>query len=685
MPGMLNAVTYRTGIDKGILQTVKLPPETDKGYKIITNNDIPGKKNINFFGTSIPILADYEINFRGEPLYIIVYDSEENHKTALDGIIPGIKAKPPLSFEKDKLEENQIVYQKFFSFGSGSSDPLFNDELESYTAIIPVTDNFHSSEYHSRYCEPFGAIAQPDKNGITIYTVSQWPEHVRKSVADALNISQKNVKVIITALSTPLEGRIWYPSLISSQAAVAAHITGKPVKLILSKYETYNFTPRQHPFRITHKTWVSKGKLLKMHINLDIDAGAYPLIIEELFEKTFIQASGLYECNDITMKLRLIQTSKPPMSFISGINFSQIMISLEKHISNIIRQEKISPVTWRKENILSDSIKKNSLFIIPGDDIKSINSNRNSASAILENVSKASDFERKYASFELLRLNKHKNIKTHSSGIGLALSFFNNTIPFKSMIKDKLSLKLLLDSKSYLNIYTSTVPDGIHNYDIWKNTAGEILGIPTDNIFILPHQTDLAPPSAAYPFSKGLAGFTELLKNGCQSLQKKRFRNPLPIEITASLSLNKLSKDDYAWGSAVVELSIDNHTYEIEIKKITCCFDCGHIMHKEIIDKTVYSGIIDSLSWISGAENMSTDKNRLIQNDNIRHFLNIPIYTEYINNTKKNKSISIGDLPLSLIAGAYYSALIQALGVDIDRMPVTPENIHDILYKNRSK
>ena len=43
MPGMLNAVTYRTGIEKGILQTVKLPHESDNGYKIITNSDIPGK------------------------------------------------------------------------------------------------------------------------------------------------------------------------------------------------------------------------------------------------------------------------------------------------------------------------------------------------------------------------------------------------------------------------------------------------------------------------------------------------------------------------------------------------------------------------------------------------------------------------------------------------------------------
>lgn len=685
MPGMLNAVTYRTGIEKGILQTVKIPKDTDKGYRIITHNDIPGEKNINFFGTSIPVLSDYEINFKGEPLFIIVYDSEENYKAALNGIIPGVKAEPPLSFDIDKIGENQIIYQKNFSLDSGNSDSAFNETLESDNSIIAVTDNFYGGEYHSRYCEPFGAIAQPGKNGITIYTVSQWPDHVRKSVADVLNISEKNVKVIITALSSPLEGRIWYPSLISSQAAVAAYKTGKPVKLILSRYETYNFTPRQHPFRITHKTWVSKGSLLKMNINLDIDAGAYPLVIDELLEKVFIPASGLYNCSDITLKLRIIKTSKPPMSFISSFNFSQIVISLEKHISNIIRQERMSPLIWRKENILSDTIKKNSFFYLPGDDAKNIISNRSSASEILNRVSKAADFERKYSSYELLRLNKQKKLKTHSSGIGLSLSFFNNTIPFKSMTKDKLSLKLLLDSKSNLNIYTTTVPDGIHNYDIWKNTASDILGIPVDNIFILPHNTDFAPSSSAYPFSKGLSGFNELLKKGCQNLQKKRFRNPLPIEISTSVTLNMLNKDDYSWGAAVVELSVDNHTYEIEIKNISCSFDCGHIIHKEIIDKTVYSGIIDSLSWISGAENMSADKNRLIQNDNIWHFFNIPIYTEYSNNMKKNKPLLIGDLPLSLIAGAYYSALNQALGVDFDRMPVTPEKIHKLLKKYRSR
>jgi len=694
LPNMLNALVFRSEKARGIIKSAKLPPQNDKKYTIVSSNDIPGNKEITFLNNKIPILTDKKINYQGEPVYIITYKNEESRNFAVNGIFLDIEEDPYLSFLKDKITEEQIIYKKSYSFSDDednkidlsklSEDALPNENKypESNNDLMLQIDSFFANQYHTRYCEPYGAVAQPEKNGnITIYTVSQCPTHVQKSVANALGINPKNVKVIITALSSPLEGRIWYPSLISCQAAVAAWKTGKPVKLILSKQDTDNYTPAQFPFRITYKTAISKtGKLKKMEINLEIDAGAYPIIIDELYEKSFLSATGFLDCSDISMNLSIIKTSKPPMSFISSFNFSKLNISLEKHISNMIRKLRLSPVEWRRKNILEKSV-KNRYWSIQEDPKQAVPYNRESILSIIDTISASSDFERKYASFELMRTNKKNNKSNKLSGIGFSLTFFSNAIPLKSMEKEKLSLKMVLDNSSNLNIYTLTVPNGNHNYDIWRKYLGELLGVPVDKIHILPHRTDIAPVSAPYVFSKGLAGFSELLKKASHNMQKKKLNNPLPIEITSSLSLDTLNKNDLSWGASVVELSIDTFTYEIDIKGIWCCFDCGHMLNKDIMDKSVYSGIIDSLNWISG----SSKKTWSLQNNNIRHFINIPIFTEYNNVTKKNKSFDIGDLPLSLIPGAYYNALIQALGEDINNIPMTIDKIDTILNINRQK
>ena len=693
LPDMLNALTFRSEKTNGIIKSAKLPPANDKNYTVISFNDIPGKKEISFLNNNIPILADKTINYKGEPVYVITYTNEESRKFAVNGIFLDIEQDTYRSFEKEKISEEQIVYKKTYSLLDEQeqnsridfSKLSENKYPESDNDLLLQIDDFFADRYHTRYCEPLGAIAQPEKGGnITIYTVSQWPTHVQKSVADTLGINPKNVKVVITALSSPLEGRIWFPSLIACQTAVAAVQTGKPVKLILSKYETHNYAPCQFPFRIRYKSAISKtGKLKKMEIDLEIDAGAYPIIVDELYEKSFFTAAGFYDCPDISVNLSVIKTNKPPMSFISSFNFSQLNISLEKHISNMVRKLRLSPVEWRKENILGKSVSKNKYWDILEDCNKTIASNRESVISILDVVSASSDFERKYASFELMRTNRKNNKSAKLCGIGFSLAFFSNTIPLKSMEKEKISLKMLLDNSSNLNIYTLTVPDGNHNYDIWKKYSGELLGIPVEKIYIYPHQTDVASASASYAFSKGLGGFSELLKKASQNLQKKRFRHPLPIEVTTSLSLNNLNKNDLSWGAAVVELSIDSFTYEIETKGIWCCFDCGHILNKDIIDKSVYSGIIDSFNWLSGAERFSSEKVKYFQNDNTWHFLNIPIFSEYNNITKKNKSFDMGDLPLTLIPGACYNALIQALGEDVNSIPMTIDKVDAILNTSR--
>ncbi len=177
-----------------------------------------------------------------------------------------------------------------------------NSELQSTENAVISEDEFFSGEYHSRYCEPNGAVAVPEKNGtLTIYTVSQWPDHVKRSAASAAGLNPSKVNVVITELSSPLEGRIWFPSLIASQAAAAAVVSGKPVKLFLNEKENHKYTPRQFPFKVKFKSIIS-DKRKSLEVNIDIDTGCLKIVDTDLFKKTILSSALFTDL--IKLKLR---------------------------------------------------------------------------------------------------------------------------------------------------------------------------------------------------------------------------------------------------------------------------------------------------------------------------------------------------------------------------------------------
>ena len=716
--GMLHAEIYRSPIEKGEIISCILPDSSD--VTVVDLGKIPGAKEIDFFNAKIPVLTDKKISYKGEEIFILASDSYEKIEEYKKKIEIEYKLNSSLKFSSSD-NDLDIIDVKYFSYPDDNktispeaSSHLKRNEKKSAGDDISVQspvseiskdsieeiigedvsvnknrsidndkirvfeDDFYSGEYHSRYCEPNGAVVIPEKNGsLTVYTVSQWPDHVKKSVASVTGISPSKVNVVISDLSSPLEGRIWYPSLAASRAAAAAVITNKPVKLFLTEKENHNYTPRQFPFSVNFRT-ILKDNEKSLAAKIDIDSGCLNIIDSDHFRKTLFSAALFYGFDRIETEIRIIRTSKPPMSFISSFNFTQILSAFEIHINNTAVKMGENPYNWRLKNIFPKEGRKH--YNLP--DIKSFTNSRNSINTVIRKVAEMSDFSRKHASYELQRKTGSSTALSKKRGIGISVCFFNNDLPVESLKNSKLSLKLLLDSSSVLNIYTSTVPDGKYNYSIWKNIASEILRISREDIKIAIHETSVTPESSPYIFSKEVAGFSELLRKSCQSLQRKRFRAPLPIEIKRTVSLDKLKKGDIAWGASIVEVEFDSMTLETEIKGIWNCIDCGQIISEPIIDKKIYSGIIDSLNWLS-----STTGGTALQSysDNSWKFYDVPITTEYINSNSISRALSPGDMPLALIPGAYYYALKQAIGKDTSHIPFKESGFYNIIRQDDIK
>ncbi len=213
--------------------------------------------------------------------------------------------------------------------------------------------------------------------------------------------------VKVPPIASPLEGRLWFPSYLAALAASAAALrNGESVRLILTKEEVQQYSGAQYPFKIKHTSSVDKesGAILQCTVDLAINAGAYPLFEDEVMQNALISVMGPYKVNRVLIRERLVKTSYPPMFFITGNKFTQILVGIESHVNEIISRTEQFPDEWRLENIVQASLKPCNILI--------------------EKASKNADFRRKFSSFDLAKQNRAKGLTTdrYYRGIGLAFA-----------------------------------------------------------------------------------------------------------------------------------------------------------------------------------------------------------------------------------------------------------------------
>ena len=216
-------------------------------------------------------------------------------------------------------------------------------------------------------------------------------------------MAEEKVHVEVPQIASPLEGRLWFPSYLAALAASAVALRpGESARLILTKEEVQQYIGAQYPFRIKHTSQVDKdtGAILQCTVDLAINAGAYPLLPDEIMENALISIMGPYKVNKVLIHEQLVKTSYPPMFFITGNKFTQILAGIETHVNKIISLTDLFPDEWRIENIVKSSAKAGNI--------------------VIEKATKNSDFQRKFSSYELAKQNRLNGIGSdrYYRGIG---------------------------------------------------------------------------------------------------------------------------------------------------------------------------------------------------------------------------------------------------------------------------
>ena len=477
--------------------------------------------------------------------------------------------------------DGTILAQREIRTGLALTDSLSFENIFNSETAETVANTWTSALTVPSYSETNGAICFMQGNMLNVYTPTQWLSHLRKTLSDALGINRKNIQIKKTRSVNPSSNGIWRNAVFSTQTALAAVKTGRPVKLELTRQEQLQYMEKSIPVTISNRAVVEKdGTITAMQITIDIDAGSKNPFAQEILDRLIIASCGVYNVKNVMIMGTAHESRTPPSSLNIDIIDSQAFFAIESQIQEIADVTGITPLDLREKNIRNP---------LEGKNYTPFAFNIDHAHETLDAVSSMSDFMRKYVTYRLdsrYRTNPQNRLPftVPPRGIGMACAFNGSGYFGTNIYTTDQSMEATMEEDGSLTLHAMPPSQAI--LSIWKKTASSILGIKAEDIHINSvFETEEEPqlPESVY---SNLSVMTQLLRKCCKAIQVKRSKMILPITVKKGITQTQRKQWDRkgfcgipfhstSFAAAVVELELDPCTFREQLRGICLVIDGG--------------------------------------------------------------------------------------------------------------
>ncbi len=706
-PGMLHGATVRSAVARGRIGAIHFDPRIPwDQFTIVTAKDIPGRNYVALLIDDQPCLADQAVNHAEEAILLLAHPDKYWLEEARRAIRIDIEPLPPILTIADSLARKEIIWGEDNVFKSYEVTKGDIDSAWAEAAFI-VEGEYETGAQEQLYIEPQGVIARASaEEGVTVWGSLQCPYYVHKALIPIFGLPKDRVRVIQTETGGGFGGKEEYPSMLAAHAALLALKSGRPVKMIYDRAEDMVATTKRHPSRTRHRTALTRdGKFLAMDIDFVVDGGAYETLSPVVLSRGTIHAAGPYECPNVRVRGRAVATNVPPHGAFRGFGAPQSVFALERHLDRVAAAIGLAPDQLRRRNFIRQGQK-----LAVGQVVRE----KVDMALLMERAFQASGYREKRERFE--RENAQSVIK---KGIGFAA--FLHGAGFTGSGEEYLASEALLEAtpEGIVRVMAGSTEMGQGANTIFTQVAADALDLDCESIEVLQPDTANVPnsgPTVASRTTMIVGGLVESAARGIKKLlidggflkegyHSADFADGCRQYIAQSGRLTSFVKyhqppglhwDDatyrgdaysaYGWAVYLAEVSIDTRTAEIRVDSFTAVQDVGKIVNPVLAAGQIEGGVAQGIG-LAIYENVVWREGRMINGQMTNYIIptsmDVPpirvIFEEVPYGIGPAGAKGIGELPLDGTAPAIANAIAHATGVDITRIPVTPEVLAEIL------
>ena len=299
---------------------------------VATADDVPGNRWVGLLYDDWPIFVaeGEEARCVGDVLAAVAADDEftarhaagliEVTYEALEPVLdPGVALAddaPQINPRHDNVLSHTVVER-------GDADAALA------TSAHVVSGTWKTQRIEHLYLEPESALAEPIDGGrLRLYTQGQGIFDDRRQVANVLGVDRTELEVELVPNGGAFGGK--EDMSIQAQTALLARMTGRPVRITLSREESIRIHPKRHPIEMHYTVGCdSDGRLTAVKADMVGDTGAYASVGSKVLERAAGHACGPYRVPNVAVQARAVMTNNPPCGAMRGFGANQAHCGFE--------------------------------------------------------------------------------------------------------------------------------------------------------------------------------------------------------------------------------------------------------------------------------------------------------------------------------------------------------------------
>ncbi len=676
---------------------------------------------------------DNKVRFVGDRVAFVAAETEEIAEKALSLIEVEYEILPVILDTREALDNPVKIHDEpeYVNFADSNPDKNLAAHIRIDIGDVEKgfaeADEIFEAEYEvpkvqQAHIEPHVAVTYWDEDDrLVIRTSTQVPFHVRRMLAPVLGLPVKRIRVIKPRIGGGFGGK--QEVLMEDVAAHLTIATKRPVIYEYTREEEFIAARSRHPMRVKMKTGVKKdGTITANSMYALSDTGAYGCHALTVTGNTGHKAMALYvgdgeyrKAPNIRFYADVVYTNTPPAGAFRGYGVPQGYWPLDRHMEKIARKMGFDPIEFRLKNAIH-----------PGEYhpfSTAWNEGRKPRPEIIHTVGleqcvvqgkAAIGWDQKFGNTEWKKSTDGRKRK----GIGVAMVMQGTAIPYLDM--GGASIKMNDDGS--FNLLVGATDLGTGSDTVLAQMAAEVLGVPIEDMITYSSDTDFTPfDKGAYASSTTYISGTAAVKAAQIVAERIRIRaatmlgvdDPNSIQLRdrqahtpdgksvslAEVALDTLHKNNQEqimgvasyvspvspppFAAQFAEVTVDTETGQVTVDKLVMAVDSGVIINPLTASGQIEGGMTQALGYAVCEEMRYDEKGNAIERDFDRYHLfrsdEMPeletIFVETFEPSHPFGVKAVAEIPMDGVAPAVGNAILDAIGVNVDEIPVTPEKV----------
>ena len=444
---------------------------------VLTGKDLPIPFGILPVSQDEHALCLEKVRFIGDPVAAVAAISEETATAALDLIKVEYESLKAIASAEEAVTTPEPRIHDYGDSGNLHKliDLEFGDVEQGFAEADQVREDlffFEGNTHLPMEQHAAAAVWSPDRK-LTLWSSTQTPHYVHRALAKVLELAPARIRVIATPNGGGFGGK---SDPFNHEVVVAkfAMITGRPVKITLTREEVFYCHRGRHPTLMWVKTGVKKdGAITGMHFKSLLDGGGYGSYGVASTYYTGALQTVTYQVARYKFQGARAFTNKAPCGPKRGHGTPQPRFALEVHLDKIAEQLRLDPAELRLKSLVPpNSLTANYLRV-----------GSMGLGACIEKVVEGSGWKKK---FRKLPEGRGVGIACSSYISGAGLPIYWNNMPHSGV-------QLRCDRGGGVTVFCGSTEIGQGSDSVLAYVVAEVLGVDPFEIAVVTADTDLTP------------------------------------------------------------------------------------------------------------------------------------------------------------------------------------------------